>query len=116
LTELHLVSPADFPSDTATARAAGAADVLGTAIVHRNLQSAVAECGLIVGTTARNRELPWRIDEPRSAASELVQIAEVGAAVVVANGVGFEPQPINLRGDASVAWDDYSGPLKFVAK
>ena len=35
---------------------------------------------------------------------------------VVANGVGFDAVPINLRGDASVAWDDYSGPLKFVAK
>ena len=42
-------------------------------------------------------------------------VPEVSVSVV-ANGVGFEPQPINLRGDASVAWDDYSGPLKFVAK
>lgn len=24
--------------------------------------------------------------------------------------------PINVRGDASVGWDDYSGPLKFVAE
>jgi hypothetical protein len=35
---------------------------------------------------------------------------------VVANGVGFDAVPINLRGDESIAWDDYSGPLKFVAK
>ena len=35
---------------------------------------------------------------------------------VVANGVGFDSVPINLRDDKSIAWDDYSGPLKFVAK
>ena len=35
---------------------------------------------------------------------------------VVANGVGFDAVPINVRGDESIAWDDYSGPLKFVAK
>jgi hypothetical protein len=35
---------------------------------------------------------------------------------VVANGVGFDAVPINVRGDKSIAWDDYSGPLKFVAE
>ncbi len=83
LTELHLVNPVDFPAEAATARAAGAADVLDAATVHRSLQSAVAECGLIVGTTARNRELPWRIDEPRSVASELVQLAEVSDVAIL---------------------------------
>jgi TrmH family RNA methyltransferase len=57
--------------------------VLGAATVHRSLQSAVADCGLIVGTTARNRELPWRIDEPRSVASELVQLAEVSDVAIL---------------------------------
>ena len=35
---------------------------------------------------------------------------------VVANGIDFGAVPINLRDDHSTAWDDYSGPLKFVAK
>jgi hypothetical protein len=35
---------------------------------------------------------------------------------VIANDVELGAMPINLRGDTSVAWDDYSGPLKFVAK
>ena len=83
LTELHLVNPVEFPAEAATARAAGAADVLGAATVHRSLQSAVADCGLIVGTTARNRELPWRIDEPRSVASELVQLADVSDVAIL---------------------------------
>ena len=42
-------------------------------------------------------------------------VPEVSVSVV-ANGVGFDAVPINVRDDASVAWDDYSGPLKFVAK
>ena len=83
LTELHLVNPVEFPAEAATARAAGAADVLGAAAVHRSLQSAVADCGLIVGTTARNRELPWRIDEPRSVARELVQLADVSDVAIL---------------------------------
>ena len=83
LTELHLVNPVEFPAEAATARAAGAADVLGAAAVHRSLQSAVADCGLIVGTTARNRELPWRIDAPRSVASELVQLADVSDVAIL---------------------------------
>ena len=35
---------------------------------------------------------------------------------VVADGIDFGAVPINLRGDQSIAWDDYSGPLKFVAQ
>jgi hypothetical protein len=35
---------------------------------------------------------------------------------VIANDVEFGAMPMNLRGDASSAWDDYFGPLKFVAK
>ena len=35
---------------------------------------------------------------------------------VVANGIEFGAVPINLRDDRSIAWDDYSGPLKFVAE
>ncbi len=35
---------------------------------------------------------------------------------VVANDIEFGAVPINLRDDRSIAWDDYSGPLKFVAE
>jgi len=34
---------------------------------------------------------------------------------VIANDIDFGAVPINLRDDKSVAWDDYTGPLKFVA-
>ena len=35
---------------------------------------------------------------------------------VVANDIEFGAVPINLRDDRSIGWDDYSGPLKFVAE
>jgi hypothetical protein len=35
---------------------------------------------------------------------------------VVANDVEFGAVPINVRDEKSVAWDNYSGPLKFVAE
>lgn len=35
---------------------------------------------------------------------------------VIANDIEFGAVPINLRDDKSVAWEDYAGPLKFVAE
>jgi hypothetical protein len=40
---------------------------------------------------------------------------EVSISVVV-DGIEFDAVPINLRNEQSVAWDDYSGPLKFVVE
>ena len=65
LRELHLVKPALFPHQEASARASGADDVLDAAVVHERFDQAIADCGLIVGTSARQRHLPWSIVEPR---------------------------------------------------
>jgi tRNA (cytidine32/uridine32-2'-O)-methyltransferase len=67
---LRLVSPARFPATEATVMAAGADDVLDNACVFPDVASAVADCGLIIGTTSRSRHLPWRVVEPRAAARE----------------------------------------------
>jgi TrmH family RNA methyltransferase len=83
LSELGLVSPARFPAEEATARAAGAVDVLAAATVYDDVQSAVADCGLVVGTTARNRGLPWRVSDPRSVAAEIVRVAEASRVAVL---------------------------------
>lgn len=71
LTDLWLVAPERFPAQEATALASNAADVLASARVVPDLHAAIADCGLVVGTTARNRHLPWRIVEPREAAAEI---------------------------------------------
>jgi TrmH family RNA methyltransferase len=51
--------------------AAGADDVLANARAFQDVRSAVADCGLVVGTTSRARHLPWRVVEPLEAAREI---------------------------------------------
>ncbi|MCB1747041.1 MAG: RNA methyltransferase [Gammaproteobacteria bacterium] len=69
LSSLHLVRPAHFPSAEATARAAGADDLLAAASVHDDLAAALAGCNLVIGTTARERHLDWPSTDPREAAA-----------------------------------------------
>lgn len=69
--DLWLVAPGQFPAPEAHRLAAGAGDVLERARVVTDLPAAIADCGLVVGTTARSRHLPWRVVEPREAAREI---------------------------------------------
>lgn len=72
LTDLRLVSPREFPSETAVDRAVGAVDVLAEARVHATLSEAIADCRVVVGATARNRTIPLARFMPRDAAEHLV--------------------------------------------
>jgi len=83
LERLCLVAPARFPATEATVMAAGADDVLDRAQVFTDVRSAVADCGLVVGTTARSRHLPWRTVEPREAAREIAAAATTGEVAVL---------------------------------
>ena len=65
LSQLFLVAPKEFPSERAVWRAANALDVLDKAVVVDSLEQAVADCGLIVGTSARERTIPWPLLNPR---------------------------------------------------
>jgi tRNA (cytidine32/uridine32-2'-O)-methyltransferase len=73
LTELALVRPKHFPHDDATARAAGAVDILAAARVHETLASAIADCGWVVGASARLRTIALPILDPREAAATIWQ-------------------------------------------
>jgi tRNA (cytidine32/uridine32-2'-O)-methyltransferase len=73
LTELALVRPKHFPHDDATARAAGAVDILAAARVHETLSSAIADCGWVVGASARLRTIALPILDPREAAATIWQ-------------------------------------------
>lgn len=68
LTELVLVAPERYPDAEATARASGADDLLARARVVPNLNAAIADCGLVLGTSARLRRLPIEQLDPRRAA------------------------------------------------
>lgn len=83
LRELHLVRPKLFPHADATARASGADDVLLAARVHEELSTAIADCGLVIGTSARQRHLPWEIVEPRECAARVAAECRVGSVAIV---------------------------------
>jgi TrmH family RNA methyltransferase len=98
LGRLCLVAPERFPATEATVMAAGADDVLDRALVFADVRSAVADCGLVVGTTARARHLPWRVVEPRAAAAEIAAAATTGDVAVLfgAERTGLTNEEIEL--------------------
>jgi tRNA (cytidine32/uridine32-2'-O)-methyltransferase len=77
LSSLYLVDPISPPDGKSRALAAGAADdVLANAIIVNTLEEAVSDCGLVVGTSARSRTLPWPMLTPRECGNKLVVEAE----------------------------------------
>ena len=60
LSQLYLVSPSNYPSAVATARASGADDVLSNAIVCSSLEDALIGVNLVIGASARQRNIKWR--------------------------------------------------------
>jgi TrmH family RNA methyltransferase len=83
LEQLLLVNPRQFPHPEATARASGAGDVLGRARVVDSLGAALAGCGFIAATTAREREQHFRLMDVRAAAVRIVAEARRAPAAVV---------------------------------
>ena len=72
ITRLSLVSPKEFPSKTAFYRSKAASDILERAKVYTNLKEAVTEAELVIGTSVRNRKIPWPIISPREAAKKVI--------------------------------------------
>lgn len=72
LTQMVLVDPQVLPDDNAFALAAGASDVLANARIVPTLDDAIADCGLVIGTSARSRTLSWPMLDPREAGEKLV--------------------------------------------
>jgi TrmH family RNA methyltransferase len=83
LTELVLVNPREFPHAEATARASGADDLLATARVVPTLPEAIADCGLVLATTARTRDQYLRVLEAREGGQRIVSEAHSGAVAVL---------------------------------
>lgn len=72
LSQLVLVDPIEMPNGQAQALAAGATDVLSNAKVVNTLEEAISDCGLVVGTSARSRTLPWPMLDPRECGEKLI--------------------------------------------
>jgi TrmH family RNA methyltransferase len=82
LTDLVLVKPREFPHEEANARAAGAEDLLARARVCETLEEAIADCGLVLATTARTREQHFTVLEAREAAGRVVAESRTGGGAV----------------------------------
>jgi len=68
---LRLVDPEEFPSDVARWRSASATDILDRVKVFPDLESAVADCGLVIGASARSRRMPWPMLNPRQCGQQV---------------------------------------------
>ena len=77
LKDLTLVRPQEFPSEQATARAAGADDILERARVVDDLSAAIADCGWVVGASARLRTVTVPVVDPRECAAGIWQRTEL---------------------------------------
>jgi len=71
LSQLVLVNPVDFPSDEATSRAGQATDLLENVQVVGSLEEAIADCSLVVATSARDRSIPLPALSAREAGVKL---------------------------------------------
>jgi tRNA (cytidine32/uridine32-2'-O)-methyltransferase len=83
LDELVLVRPKQFPDPEATARAAGADDVLANARVVATLGEALSGCGFVAATTSRDRDQNFHVLDVREAAERIAAEARHTPAAVL---------------------------------
>ncbi len=83
LTNLVLVDPQCEVDEQTLALAAGAADIAENAIIVKTLNEAVADCSLVVGSSARSRTLEWPMLEPRECGQKFVSEGQSSPVALV---------------------------------
>ena len=83
---LVLVAPTRFPHDKAIWRSASASDVVENALVVPTLDEAISGCQLVIGTSARDRRIPWPMLEPRGCGEKVEAESREGAEVALIFG------------------------------
>jgi tRNA (cytidine32/uridine32-2'-O)-methyltransferase len=83
---LVLVAPQRNPDPDVDALAAGATDVLERIVVVDDLETAIADCRLIVGATARPRGVAMEETTPRETAARVLPRASHGDEVAIVFG------------------------------
>lgn len=86
ISQLILVSPKSFPNPEATSRASGADDILTNAKVVTTLKEALEGCTLTLGTSARDRHIPWPILDPREAGQLTIETIQQSSNVALVFG------------------------------
>lgn len=71
LTRLYLVAPREYPNEQADWRAASAIDILENAVMVSTLDEAIGDCQFVVGTSARERRIPWPLLDARQCAERM---------------------------------------------
>lgn len=83
LSQMVLVDPQCQVDAQAIALAAGASEIALNAQIYPTLEAAVADCGLVVGTSARSRTLGWPMLEPRECGEKLISEANQHSVAMV---------------------------------
>ncbi|NDU91802.1 MAG: RNA methyltransferase, partial [Ferrovum sp.] len=83
LSRLALVTPRFFPHEQATAMASGADDVLASAKVYASLPDALQGTTLVVGMTARARDLSHPMRPVREVAQQVAEEVRQGDVALV---------------------------------
>lgn len=98
LGRLMLVAPERFPDREAYALSAGANDVLDRAEVHASLADALADCRLVIATTARQRTVPMPELSPREGARRIIEAQAMGQVALVfgRERTGLENEELQL--------------------
>ena len=83
---LCLVNPKKFPSEEVTALAANASDLIDTVQVVNSLEEALDGCNLVVGTSSRDRKVPWPNESIISASPKIIAEADKDNIVAILFG------------------------------
>ncbi|MFZ7230788.1 tRNA (cytosine(32)/uridine(32)-2'-O)-methyltransferase TrmJ [Avibacterium avium] len=83
LSQLYLVAPKQGVDKQAIALAAGADDVVKNAVIVPTFDQAVADCELVIGTSARLRHLQSILLEPPACAEKAVAFAKHHKVAIV---------------------------------
>jgi len=86
VTQLVLVDPIAEIDGDAIVRASGAAEILDSCIIVSSLDEAVAGCGLVIGTSARGRHIPWPLCTPRECGTKAKQAVANSNSVALVFG------------------------------
>ncbi len=77
LSQLVLAEPQCEVNEQTLALASGAADIVHNAKIVNSLEEAVADCGLVIGSSTRSRTLDWPMLESRECGAKIVQQGEL---------------------------------------
>ena len=86
LTNLCLVNPVIKPDSQSISLAAGASDIIKQAQIFSSLEEAVADCSLVIGTSARPRSLQWPNLTPKECGDKIIAEAACHAQVALVFG------------------------------